>query len=273
MRSTPNFDVTRVYDFEVGDEFHFYNFYLIGNSGDKKYQNYTILNKAVDSINQTFTYTYRFAEEYHKDYGPNQSWTYTYDTIQRTYDWWPIALDSTPYSLGAGGYSQFADSWNATGRPAYGLQAGPFIVFSDTCFSTSSFDPAWHNETYVEGLGCVRSVSNSSQSGTTTSNGYYLTYYNKGGQTWGTAYNVGVEEHALEKITVFPNPAADVLRLSGIYSNKPLHYVISDLSGKMLQTGFVSALDPEIDIRNLPAGVHLLTLNQVHVAKFMVIQR
>jgi hypothetical protein len=271
-RSTPNFDVTRVNDFEVGDVFHFYNFYLVGNSGDKKYQNYTILSKAVDSINHTFTYIYRFAEEYHKDYGPNQSWTYTYDTIQRTYDWWPIALDSTPYSLGAGGFSQFYDSWNATGRPAYGLQDGPFIVLYDTCFSTSSFDPQRHNETYVEGLGCVLSVSHSSQSGTSTSSGYYLTYFNKGGQTWGTAYNVGVVEHALEKITVFPNPAVDVLRLSGIYSNKPLRYVISDLSGKVLKTGFVSALEPEIDIRNLPSGVHFLTLNQVHVVKFMVIQ-
>lgn len=268
-RKAPIFDQTKVYDFEVGDVFHFYNFFLINSSGDKKRQNYTVLSKVIDSSNFTYTYTFDFAEEFHEDHGPSQTWTYTYDTIQLTYNW-IIPIDSTPYSLNQNGYGQFEDDWRNLSRRAYLSRLDPIGVYHDSCYQYQGSDISRTTVRYVEGLGCVISYTDGYNGSTTFESGFYLIYLNKGGQTWGTPYHVGLDESTLQSVAVFPNPASDILHITGLKTDKPIGYNLVDLVGKNLQSGEVSGNQPEINIQNLPAGIHFLVLDQTRVVKFLV---
>jgi hypothetical protein len=88
---------------------------------------------------------------------------------------------------------------------------------------------------------------------------------------------VGVESIEKNKnILIFPNPANDRIRLQLEDLNQNTEYSIYDLSGRLIQTGFIQDLStPEINIQKLENGSYLLQLqtsSAEYSGKFVVIQ-
>jgi hypothetical protein len=78
---------------------------------------------------------------------------------------------------------------------------------------------------------------------------------------------VGVEEHASQIFTIYPNPANDWISIHPFYENTRVR--IFDLQGKEL---LLSAKNALMDIRSLSVGVYLLQIendNSVFYSKFV----
>jgi Secretion system C-terminal sorting domain/Immune inhibitor A peptidase M6 len=61
-------------------------------------------------------------------------------------------------------------------------------------------------------------------------------------------------------LTVSPNPVKDQLAISGFTDNRLYNVSITDMSGKVLQTGRVSFLNNRIDVSSLAAGMYIISL-------------
>ena len=79
-----------------------------------------------------------------------------------------------------------------------------------------------------------------------------------GGLTFGTCTLLGVDEHLLSQISVYPNPASDVLNVSIPSTVEVDTIVLYDMLGK--DTG-VKLIDGAINLSYLVRGVYILTLN------------
>lgn len=67
------------------------------------------------------------------------------------------------------------------------------------------------------------------------------------------------ETLAENTVRVFPNPATNVINLTGTPAAGSA-YQLSTLTGQVLETGFLSAAHPQIEVTTLPKGVYLLQL-------------
>lgn len=71
--------------------------------------------------------------------------------------------------------------------------------------------------------------------------------------------SIGVEEVNLENLTLFPNPATQSFRLTGLTGGKEYSYTLMDLSGRQVQTGSIRAEEP-IRVEHLDNGIYLLNV-------------
>ncbi len=62
-------------------------------------------------------------------------------------------------------------------------------------------------------------------------------------------------------LTVSPNPVKDQLAISGFTDNQLYNVSITDMSGKILQTGRVSFLNNRVDVSSLAPGMYIISLN------------
>jgi Fungalysin metallopeptidase (M36)/Secretion system C-terminal sorting domain len=62
-------------------------------------------------------------------------------------------------------------------------------------------------------------------------------------------------------LSVSPNPVKDQLAISGFADSRLYNVSITDLSGKVLQTGRVSFLSNRIDVSSLSSGMYIISLN------------
>jgi hypothetical protein len=84
--------------------------------------------------------------------------------------------------------------------------------------------------------------------------GYDFTYYM--GITCGT---LGISDNDnLNNISIYPNPAIDLVTITGVNNLIDSNYIITDLVGKQVLAGKLSSETSLIDIRQLNAGVYLL---------------
>ncbi len=67
------------------------------------------------------------------------------------------------------------------------------------------------------------------------------------------------ETLAENTVRVFPNPATEVINLTGTPVSGSF-YQLSTLTGQVLKTGFLTAAHPQIEMAALPKGVYLLQL-------------
>lgn len=96
--------------------------------------------------------------------------------------------------------------------------------------------------------------------------GYYmvkLTVWNDGMMDSRT-YNFSIsdcsdlQDIAKSNMTVFPNPAYNTLNINGVITNQA--YSILDLTGKVIDKGFVNKSDYAIDVNSLTNGVYFLRI-------------
>ncbi len=83
---------------------------------------------------------------------------------------------------------------------------------------------------------------------------------------------IGIEENdALSQIQIFPNPASNYIRLSGMQNtNATLTWRIIDLQGKTLLKGILENNDDKIDVLGLSGGMYILELDGRKSLRFIV---
>ncbi len=82
--------------------------------------------------------------------------------------------------------------------------------------------------------------------------------------TTGTETNT--KDIKLNDIKVFPNPASDFLKVSGVTGGQ---FTITDISGKQLMYGNIDSKKDIINVKNIPSGVYFITVisNNTSVTK------
>lgn len=69
---------------------------------------------------------------------------------------------------------------------------------------------------------------------------------------------IGVEEHALAKLTLYPNPASEWVELQGL--TQSAQWQVFSIGGEFVGTGKVSAEKPKISLPNVKDGLYILNL-------------
>lgn len=78
----------------------------------------------------------------------------------------------------------------------------------------------------------------------------------------GTVDPMSLPEESLERFTVYPNPAHNLLHIRGGEVEEPLEYRITDLSGKLISQGhFEPNAERVIEISDLEAGAYLMEIS------------
>lgn len=72
-----------------------------------------------------------------------------------------------------------------------------------------------------------------------------------------------IREMYMHNFSVYPNPADNYLRVTGIYYNEP--YQIFDIAGKVVAEGRITGVDPEITLGNITTGLYLVTIKNASV--------
>jgi hypothetical protein len=67
------------------------------------------------------------------------------------------------------------------------------------------------------------------------------------------------------RLSVFPNPATDLLTIHGL--NAAVNYQIIDITGSVILDGYT---DGSIDVSNLPLGMYILRTDNDLSAKFVI---
>jgi hypothetical protein len=75
-----------------------------------------------------------------------------------------------------------------------------------------------------------------------------------------------IRELELYNFSVYPNPAADFINVTGIYYNEP--YQITDMTGKVVATGVLNGVDPQFHVTDITDGLYLVTIRNASVKWF-----
>ncbi|MEZ5082103.1 MAG: T9SS type A sorting domain-containing protein [Bacteroidales bacterium] len=222
-----NLTIDRIYDFEVGDEFHIYEYSWEGTSANNFKYIKTVIGKEV--INDEITYTYsRCGRKQIYENVPN------FDTVLLIQD--TIMETILPYYPGHEALNQLPDQYLSSGDTTYleyawGRQfleaeynktgkllvEGYFSYYPHDCIEEFiTGESIFWDEYYYEGLGGPywdQTVYWSSKRD--------LVYYKKDNETWGEPYNcdsllVSQSEISLDElsITIAPNPMKDYTRIT-----------------------------------------------------------
>jgi len=72
----------------------------------------------------------------------------------------------------------------------------------------------------------------------------------------------------LTKITLLPNPSIDkvILSLNGIPSFEGYYYNLTDITGKIINKGFINSNDTTLDVSSLPGACYFLNVFQNNIA-------
>lgn len=72
-------------------------------------------------------------------------------------------------------------------------------------------------------------------------------------------YYLGVDKNKMTNINVYPNPATDVLNISGDYNNGT--YVVMNVAGQTILSGELINGNQQINVSDLNAGVYFVKIN------------
>ena len=81
---------------------------------------------------------------------------------------------------------------------------------------------------------------------------------------------VGVNELEMNNITVYPNPATNMLTVAGLSTDNDMSMLITDLAGKeVLYPKFNSNSQQQINISSLAKGIYFLQINTTKANKII----
>ena len=79
--------------------------------------------------------------------------------------------------------------------------------------------------------------------------------------------NLGQEQFAGTSINIYPNPADEVLTVSGLTDTTS--YNLYNATGKLLNTGQLSEIENKVDVSQLSAGLYLIQFGESSAVKFL----
>ncbi len=219
----PNLTYREIFDFEVGDTFHYETFYREhpGAQNDRYSEIISVFSKSGLPFQNSVTYTFdrkKWMQEF--NYTTFQ-WLYTYlhDTITKTF-----LRNSNPIFSTLSGEFNIQPLYMYYNYKSPDAYCGRRYCKTDNYYSEtySSWDLQcfWKNNNtneyfgtfYGVGLGIVEeyfSYSNFVNSHT------WLTYFHKGNQICGTPISVGREDEIMSelKFHIFPNPSSGIISI------------------------------------------------------------
>lgn len=236
--------IGEVYDFDIGDEFHYENhaFGYPPPSGTNK----IITNKWLDPL--FYTVRYEVKSIHYKPFWVGLStleynvWSTT-DTVVYTHlndSCFTFFQFSFPVD-----YFYYYDSANTW---VCGWQYSP----------NPMFEPNYYWSIFGEGIGKVDygEASTSNQE----VDGQWLVYYSKTNKTWGKPREVptSIQDVIVEHIKVFPNPFMDYINVSVAQESGIIR--IYNLMGKVVLNVPILSKVNEIDMTKLPRGIYIIKI-------------
>ena len=235
-----------IYDFDIGDEFHYRNIFYEGSQypPDLKYD---------ECVNITITDKYYSADRDTVFYNR----TYRSSRIENNGTWDTSMVDLVSFkNLGSTlrdvhGKWAFPDSSN----PDYFHGR----VLNEVAMPNAGND-GYTNMRFVQGLGQVNyHYDQSGQQHMLIEE--KLVYYKKGSEVWGTPYPVSIEKYLIpdKRLVITPNPAHNEIEVSiGKYLKSEL--IIYDMNSKKVLNFEFAGNTTKLDISNLKTGIYILTV-------------
>lgn len=79
---------------------------------------------------------------------------------------------------------------------------------------------------------------------------------------------LGMKDYALSKISVYPNPSSDIVKIENLNPNSSLELI--DSAGKLVKSSSnINSDKAEINIKNLPSGIYYLKVDGQSVQKII----
>jgi hypothetical protein len=262
-------DWKNIYDFEVGDEFHYWGDYNIGP--DWKYIK-RVLAKYIYGNIDSVSYVMEYCRRKHLPQPPPNIVT-SHDTITETYNFITLSNDYSikrlPEEFVHDGYlmpSVYERYLDFNNRQT---QAITYDVMSfDSCWFYYTFEYIPVVKHYAEGLGQTAYYYNDPYSYYNPVQ-EYLQYYKKGLETWGTPVaadcealfeSINQKENEKCRLLVCPNPVADqaLLTVKGLKINQDMYLFIYNCTGQDVLSIIFNSNTYILCRNGLPGGLYLL---------------
>ncbi|MCB0807043.1 MAG: T9SS type A sorting domain-containing protein [Bacteroidales bacterium] len=261
-----------VYDFEVGDEYHYSTYYSASSESWWKNKIIDILGKEWIQNDQV-KYTYR--QETWGYEGPPYYYDMFHfiDTVEKVYaDIDTLINDHLPlqsYMIPTGTYDLLTydiiqtDKYN--GRPVMITSNDGYSYTSyNDCFTRWWFDSGvFYADYYIKGGGKLSDNVTLDAGGYPYSSRQDMVYFMKGDEEWGTQLEppvIGIDEHSGNHRTmlVYPNPAIGDIHFStgGVPVSGLCNFKLYDLNGRLLIDKSIDPNDDSIDVSKLNAGLY-----------------
>ena len=254
--------VDSVYEFDVGDEFHYLYTYTMSGNGSRVIKTIKkVIGKQINGTSVKYTYHTYGSEELPNT--PIRKFSYI-DTINYNnyldtiFDTIPPCLDSThPYydSITTAAYRRVFCNYIDTivNDPnlniTYKLNYDAGRYFRENYFYSKFLGRINQGESYVDG-----SPSSYNQSDV-------LVYFKKNvsGNTWGTpwTFTSSINDINSLEFSIYPNPTSNSIKISGLENIKTNYEMLNSL-GKLVVSGTLESR--EIDCSTLPNGIYFFKL-------------
>ncbi len=265
-----------VYNFNVGDVFHYAGHHSYGSAAVSWKSISRILGKTVYGNMDSVHYQVEMCKKTWYPQPPPNTAT-LHDTVIESHDFIQLSGDLT--------LSLLPDEFSTTGFVARSVKrkysdyhhrqaqifdiSGYYYYGSDSCYSDpfEAWGPVYW---YVPGLGLTNNMYSFADI-TIEAYSNDLVYFKKGEETWGTPVStdcstlVGFEDKDFASepaIEVFPNPAGSEtrVRLVNARQDENFHYGLYNCSGMKVQEGAFAVGQFILHRNNLPAGLYLLII-------------
>ncbi|WP_417608570.1 T9SS type A sorting domain-containing protein [Owenweeksia hongkongensis] len=262
-----------MFNFEVGDVFHYrsWSSTVYGPKGFPKNTNNTIIGKTLvktDSILYTI----------------DQKWetsTFDYQTMSIKY-----VLGRDTLAVGYGRLTElFSDqltfqsdtitipySWTTSFWLNDTLGRSGICFVGDLSYRRGNcieipFEPSPKENTYITGIGLISSY----EVRFPALEEKYLVYFKKtSGQTWGSPYNISIEELAQQRpLKIYPNPASNVLSIELPDGVQQMEITIIDKVGRTLLKESITKEKSGISVEALSPGTYFIRTNKGSAVPFV----
>ncbi|MCI5057030.1 MAG: T9SS type A sorting domain-containing protein [Flavobacteriales bacterium] len=284
-----------IYDFEIGDVFHYESYVYNGGTADGKHhiQSYLkVIGKTVTSNVVTYKF-HRYAIDH---YSGSSMTDPSYTDTSVTYPEISYVLNATYFDTTLCDSSSTSfEPWcfGPSTFPQIGHQVDVYCATFDTLgvdsvfnyrqfyvgcsVSSNCFETQGTQQKFVEGLGRTNYWYSDYDPG--IGQGYSsienLVYYSKtNGETWGSPLPLSISENKasyIESLSLYPNPAKDFIKIQGEYA-KPKDLTIYNQMGQVVFAKQEARNSIQVDVSNWSNGhyyVQIKSQNQLKHLKFV----
>ncbi len=253
----------RIWNAEIGDEFHSYiEISANGEYWEEWYKNRTVLitGKNWELVGNKFTYTLSIKESLNYIFAGPPSFFSFNDTVTidlNNFLWMDELLFGvdhpvSQYDTEEAAKSMFNDSLFTIGQQLREFYS-PWYPYEDHIVG----------EHYVEGCYGLYVFGEAPLS--FGKRLIKLVYIKKGDYTWGSPYNLNVEELSNSSINMYPNPGINTIVIDGLNQNfDDLVVNIYDIGGGLLNSKRIDLESPKmtVDVSFLPAGIYFVEIKK-----------
>ena len=265
-----------VYNFDVGDEFHYDGYYHYNDQGPYWHSIKKILAKTVYGNNDSVVYQIEFCEK--KWFSmPPPSIQVTYDTVYEKYNFIQLSNDLTMQRLP----DEFVSTWELS--PRYGRQISTFhnrpvqtyddfayMYYHDTHCYSDPFEGGQNVHYYSPELG-LTGFSHTEGPVPWINNQEFLVYYKKGTETWGTPVSTDCNSlvdipqipfQGKPVVKIIPNPieTQGTIIVENCFPGDQLKFDLFDYLGRKIVNFQITSGFSNFSRENFPSGLYLYTV-------------